>query len=768
MSLNFDPIWPWNKLDTAQTGGSALGPFLYLLLVVVLVLLPLMAVGLSLGSYFVGTRPTWRRMIPVGLLRFAACLLVFIAILRPSLGFDDPLDKRGVLLVAIDSSESMSIVDELDSQSRWDYLQRVLKDNTPALKKLVDEKKIDVIFYRFAGDSNEIKVDELGKADGKRTDFGTMLRTIYDARAGGQPLLGLLVFSDGADNGTKIPALTEAARWRKHPCPIHTFALGKPTTSDRRQDIAITSITTSPAPQVPVKAELTARVLVDAPGFEGRKVRVRMFLDDKEAVAQDAQLMLTTDNVVEIKCNAPAKSGEVKVTVKIDPFPDEVNPNNNTIDTYVTVTQEGISVLLVDKVRAGEPQMICDALAEEQRIRVFPVWLRGDQPAGNGDSLFQFDQRQYDVIILGDVTAAQMKAANPRALAEIKRLVEKGSGFLMTGGYRTFGNGDWKDTPIADILPVELTPTRQLESATQMRPAPDGIAEFKYFMQLTDKKEDLKAAWGKLHELEGMTELGEPRKGIGKVVAVSTTDRPLLVAGHYGEGRTLAFGGDTTHRWIRDPDTKQMHHQFWRRLAIWLAKQDEMEGSVRVIPDTRRLPLHNDLGFRVELRSKGNVPIDGDFKVEVTGPNNLHKTVSTVRNGKENRGTFVNTEAPGEYKIEVAGEGKDANGDVVSDRSSARFMVYDDDLEMTRRAADHEFLKKLSGAGGGEFHLAKDLGLFLQQLQKQPQEKKRAAGRQWPNWRTRDQLPPFFVLFFLIFVGLLGGEWLLRRRWGMV
>ncbi len=208
-----------------------------------------------------------------------------------------------------------------------------------------------------------------------------------------------------------------------------------------------------------------------------------------------------------------------------------------------------------------------------------------------------------------------------------------------------------------------------------------------------------------------------------------------------------------------------MHHQFWRRLVIWLAKQDEAEGRVRVIPETRLLPLHNDLAFRVEMRSKGNVPIEnGEYKVEVFGPNNLHKTVTTTRNDKVNRGTFVNTEAPGEYRIEVQGEGKDADGNAVSDRASARFMVYDDDLEMTRRAADHEFMKKLSAAGGGEFHLAKDLGPFLQQMQKQPQG---SQGRQWPNWRTHN-LSPFFVLFFLVFVAFLGGEWLLRRRWGMV
>src|SRR5260370_9182198 len=195
-----------------------MGQFLFVLLIPVLVLLPLIVIVLTLGSYVIGSQNTWRRTAAIVLPRLGACVLVFIAVLRPSLGFDDPSDKRGVLLVAIDASESMSILDEVDNQSRWDYLQRVLKDNAPALKKLADEKKIDVVFYRFAADAAEAKVGELGKPDGKRTDFGTMLRTIYDARNGQQPLLGLLVFSDGADNGTKIPALPEAGPWRKHPC----------------------------------------------------------------------------------------------------------------------------------------------------------------------------------------------------------------------------------------------------------------------------------------------------------------------------------------------------------------------------------------------------------------------------------------------------------------------------------------------------------------------------------------------------------------------
>src|ERR1700676_1262755 len=157
MSLNYDPIWPWSNLDGAQTGTGALGQFVFVLLVALLVLLPMIVVGVSLATYLMGHRSIGRRMVPIVLLRLAACLLVFVAILRPSLGLDDPSDKRGLVIVAVDPSESMSILEDLDNQPRWDYLQRLLKDNAPALKKLADDKKIDIVFYRFAGEATEVK-----------------------------------------------------------------------------------------------------------------------------------------------------------------------------------------------------------------------------------------------------------------------------------------------------------------------------------------------------------------------------------------------------------------------------------------------------------------------------------------------------------------------------------------------------------------------------------------------------------------------------------
>lgn len=86
---------------------------------------------------------------------------------------------------------------------------------------------------------------------------------------------------------------------------------------------------------------------------------------------------------------------------------------------------------------------------------------------------------------------------------------------------------------------------------------------------------------------------------------------------------------------------------------------------------------------------------------------------------------------------------------------------------MRQRAANHDFLKALASAGGGEFHHPDDLAAFLTQLQSQPRLHARAKADTWPDWRS-NKTSWFLVVFFLLFVKLLSLEWFLRRRWGLV
>jgi hypothetical protein len=77
-------------------------------------------------------------------------------------------------------------------------------------------------------------------------------------------------------------------------------------------------------------------------------------------------------------------------------------------------------------------------------------------------------------------------------------------------------------------------------------------------------------------------------------------------------------------------------------------------------------------------------------------------------------------------------------------------------------------MKGLALDGGGKAYRAEELPRFLQQLKGQPLDAKVVKTETWPNWQEREKPSPFLMIFFLLFVALIGLEWFLRRSWGMV
>src|SRR5262249_20472354 len=233
----------------------------------------------------------------------------------------DELQSATTLLFLIDNSESMSLQDEFDNQSRWSYLRRLLQKSKDTLDELREKHRINIVTYRFAEELAEDVCET--KPDGKRTDFGQALRGILERHGHDRNLRGVVVLSDGADNGTRYPALAEAAPFRTLPCPVYAFGFGKPVTAEKQRDIAVTVINPLPAP-VPVKGKLTVKGTIDAEGFENAPVNVRLFLNDKEVLSQKTTLSKARGNEIALQTDAPAVPGEIKVTMKVDPLPGEI------------------------------------------------------------------------------------------------------------------------------------------------------------------------------------------------------------------------------------------------------------------------------------------------------------------------------------------------------------------------------------------------------------------------------------------------------------
>ena len=285
-----------------------------------------------------------------------------------------------------------------------------------------------------------------------------------------------------------------------------------------------------------------------------------------------------------------------------------------------------------------------------------------------------------------------------------------------------------------------------------------------------DPERALETALDILERGEALSRTWAPRLGQPVTLHVAVHSGPV-VAGSLGAGAGAAYAvtGDAVNTTAR-----------------LLAAAEA--GTVLVSEATRALTHHRfafEPAGEVALRGKGGVDVkNAKFKVTVIGPHGEKIEVPTLVESQQTRGYFLKADRPGEYKVVVEAEGKDAdptNKEPVKGTATARFLAYADDIENLRPAADHEFLTKLAQTGGGRFRLA-DERAFLQlldELQTTTQKERARAVEYWPPWdldpgssELIDQLPALWrsaaLGCFLLFVALVCSEWALRRMWGMV
>src|SRR4029077_9770242 len=70
----------------------------------------------------------------------------------------------------------------------------------------------------------------------------------------------------------------------------------------------------------------------------------------------------------------------------------------------------------------------------------------------------------YRAIILGSVEAASFSPDQLRMLADF--VSKRGGGLLMLGGRRSFDEGGWAGTPVAEVLPVQFDESARGKNST--------------------------------------------------------------------------------------------------------------------------------------------------------------------------------------------------------------------------------------------------------------------------------------------------------------
>jgi uncharacterized membrane protein len=757
--LNFDP------------GGGY-----WLVAAAALALAPLLAVGPR------QRRQSARRRAALVALRTATLALLIAAMLRPALVTRTTRKLPGTLVVMSDASRSMQVADAVGNKPRYEAMRAALDGAAPELAEL--SKAWDVHGYAFGREIEPLKFAD-GRFNlpqeptGPQTAIGAAIDDVL-AREAQQRIVAVVLLSDGAQRAfapRDQPPQSAVRRLATDGIPLYTLAFGQPSLG-QQSDLRMSDLLAADA--VFAEAPTTIEGVVTAAGYVNQQFKVRLLWENADGKMEpvDARTITIAANKRRYPVQlsyTPREPGEYKVTLEVESPAGELVTTNNSQSTFVTVLKGGINVLfLAGAPRIGgspgiEPRFIRSALATHADLHVEYEALRYE-PA-EIDYRDRLREKKYDVFLLSDVDAA---ALSMRTWQEIAAAVDKGAGLAMLGGFHSFGPGGFVNTPLADVLPIEMgraerqsfgEPPREdmhVKGPIRMLPIPLAGGQAHPILRMKDGAAN-DDAWRALPALDGANRLDRLRlKPTAEVVAEGDdgSRSPLLVLSAWGDGRTAALAVDSTWHWQME-GFGELHRRFWRQLVLWLAKKDETAGErVWVRLDQRRYQQGSRIDFVLGAEDPQGDPLaEADFEVQVERPDGSLVAVRPTRRGAEAVGSFADTATPGDYRITVAAR---SGGESVG-TATARFSVSDQDVELDQPAAEPMLLgslAKLTANSGGVGLAPEELPDLLARLKDQAQKFEEEVVETitlWDRWPT-----------LLAFTGLLSAEWYLRKRWGLV
>lgn len=571
----------------------------------------------------------------LGALRLVAIAIVLACLLRPGLVIAAAVPQRNVLAVLVDQSRSMAIADaeQLDSTSgsnatRLAAVQRVFADSSALMKRLASRFALRT--FRFAAGATPVQRTDDVRATGTRSDLAQALIDVREDLEG-MPLAGVVVVSDGADNGTtSMDDALLALRARR--VPVYTVGVGRER-FDR--DIAIERVQ---APQrmltgaaAVVEADVRVRGIDDTPLSLALEADGRVVATEKIATPARGDLATVRVRI------PPLPVGVHRLAVRVKPLATEIVTQNNEWQTSVEVRAGPDRVLYVEGEPRPEFAFLRRAVNEDSAVVVVGLMRSADKKylrLGVRDSLellngFPTTREElfsYRAVILGSVEAAFFSGEQLRMLADFVSV--RGGGLLVLGGRASLSEGGFADTPLADVLPLTLTrgEINVDGPAVSVDIRPTRAGETHPALQLRATLASTRLRWDSLPPLTLVNQLGALRTGATLLLAGRSEDGrrdiPVLAWQRYGRGMSAVFGVQDSWLWRMDasiPVEDRTHQTLWRQMVRWLV--DDAPEPFAVTPTPSRVAPGEPVTIRALVATPRFEDVnDASVLATVTGP----------------------------------------------------------------------------------------------------------------------------------------------------
>jgi uncharacterized membrane protein len=705
-----------------------------------------------------------RRQVLLGILRVIFLLLVIGLLLRPTLILTLEGHVRRTVLLVFDGSASMGIRDAHGTRS--DMLKDVLtNEKNQLLPRLA--RKFDLVPFEFGQhltefvESNRFDWVNQLSTNSPSTAIGDAVREAIN-RKRGQPLAGVFLVTDGANNAGTSPR-EAAALAGQEGVPLFVYGIGR----SAPPDIAVAGVFAQELAFM--DDEVPVMVRVRATGMSGRTARLALMLGDQVVAQENVTFTGDAEQVVALNFT-PKEKGEFDLKAVIAPFTDEVVRDNNERAQHLRVIDAKIKVLLVEQSPRWEWRYLQALLVRDRRVKLKCVLLEGDPAIATGEDspyLTEFpkikeDLYAYDLVILGDVDPKTFSADQ---LDNLGRFVsEFGGSLLMVAGKR-YSPYAYRKTIIERMLPVEfdVAATEGLGDPLANTPiklelTSDG--KVSKMLQLSDSMEENLTRWAALPPVYWVCRVSRAKPAAEVLLVDADPNKssraskmPVVASQQYGMGRVMFVGTDNTWRWRKNVgDTYYV--ALWGQMVQRLALTHLLGGAKRTQLSASRQNYF--MGERVTVYARLYTASFEPVTESVIRGYHANRTAPGAGAGAETevllrpvpdqpgayRGEFV-APAPGNYKFHL-----ERDQDTQLD-----FNVLTPRFEMGDTALNEPLLKEMAQLSDGVFLRDADLPRLPELIGRKTD--KVSSTQEVELWSS----PLFFILLVLV----VSTEWILRK-----
>jgi uncharacterized membrane protein len=718
---------------------------------------------------------------------FMATLLLLVA--RPVLALTIEGQIRRALLVLIDTSSSMQIKDvRVDPQdqrraeiaqgganhqvARIDLVKAALSnpeiDLLPRLQRGFDVQPftfgrgiLSVSGTNATTDGIASNITAVGNwvhtltATNAATALGDAMRELVK-RKRGQAIAGVVVITDGANN-SGIPPREAAETLKAEGIPAYVYGVGVHSP----RDLVLQNVF---APEVSfADDDVDVSVRLRSQGLKGQDAKVNLKLGS-DPVASRSVTLGDGEEIVPLTFR-PREAGTYDLEAMVEPRADEALTENNSRKQRLRVIDSRIKVLLVDQAPRWEFRYLQAMLLRDRRIELKCLLAEADPAMARGaDSPYlphfpktKEELFKYDVVILGDVDPRGLSMNQLDMLAKL--VADFGGGLVMVAGRRASPHA-YRQTILERLLPVELEalslPPLETAGARSTRLEMTAAGRSSPLLRLLDKEDENAQFWKELPPVFWIARTARAKPAAEVLLTDADAARetrhgkiPVVALQSYGLGQVMYIGTDNTWRWRKNIGDRY-YTTFWGQIIQRLALQRLLGGSKRtqLATDRSNYTVGDRIPIYARLYTVGFEPVEA-ATVNGSYAKNPEAGVTVVLRAVPEqpglfRGEFV-APAAGHYQFRVEQD----------PATTLDFSVAEPQFELGESAMNEPLLRDIANQTGGLFFREEDLHKMPESIRQRTQPVQ--SSLELELWSS--------PLCFMILLGLVSAEWVLRKRW---